>query len=602
MRAPNTSHALRADLIGSVFAALAFLVVAQAVRLQISPEAPQFIDRNQQLLQVWQIINPPRGEILDRWGNILAGNKTVYEVGAELRDVQNPETIALTLMGILHANYQEVLTAASQPYSLDPKNPHVYALLADFVTEEQKQQIEKIKNDLDTQPAGRSENAKIPSLRGLVLTPHLMRNYPEGAIASNIIGFVSREGKGYFGIEEKFNTQLTGTPLKVLVPLDPNKAKPLPPAPPGDTIILTLSRDLQVSIEQILDDAVKQNDAQGGTIAVMNPRTGEILAMASTPRMDLNQYWTYPDIFKDNTPFNRAVSDTYEPGSVYKVLTMAAALDTKTVKPDTSFLDTGIFEIGGVYIYNWNHAAWGPQDMTGCLEHSLNVCLAWVASKIGPKNFYSYMQAFGIGHPTGIELAGEASGRLKIPGDKDWYDADLGTNAFGQGVSATVVQMLQAVSSVANDGKMVSPHIVRSIVDKGRQYNTQVQVVGSPISANTAHVLTEMLANSLEKESSTALIDGYRVAGKTGTAEIPTPGGYNSDATNASFVGWGPVDDPQFLVYVWIEKPTTSPWGSVVAAPIFRQVVERVVVMTDLPPDDVRLQMKKTAGYDPSKP
>jgi cell division protein FtsI/penicillin-binding protein 2 len=178
--------------------------------------------------------------------------------------------------------------------------------------------------------------------------------------------------------------------------------------------------------------------------------------------------------------------------------------------------------------------------------------------------------------------------RLKIPGDEDWYDADLGTNAFGQGVSATPLQMVAAISALANDGKMMAPRIVRSIIKDGHQYNTEERMVGLPISADTAHTETEMLARSLELEASDALIDGYRVAGKTGTAEIPTPYGYTSNVTNASFVGWGPLPENRFVVYIWLEKPTTSIWGSEVAAPVFAEAVQRLVVLMDIPPDDVR--------------
>jgi cell division protein FtsI/penicillin-binding protein 2 len=307
--------------------------------------------------------------------------------------------------------------------------------------------------------------------------------------------------------------------------------------------------------------------------------------------LDLNEFWRYDEVFVDSTPFNRAVSKIYEPGSVFKVLTMAAALDNGSVKPDTPFLDTGAIEVGGTIINNWNSGAWGPQDMLGCMQHSLNVCLAWVATQLGTNDFYNYLQRFGIGHLTGVDLAGENPGRLKLPGDNDWYEADLGTNAFGQGVAVTPVQMVMAVSAVANEGKMVVPRIVLSILDQGHQYNTSTQIAGMPISKETAKTMTDMLATSLEVESSAALIEGYRVAGKTGTAEIPTPFGYTSSQTNASFVGWGPVDDPQFLVYVWLEKPTVSPWGSVVAAPVFKQVVERLVVLLNIQPDDVRQRM-----------
>jgi cell division protein FtsI/penicillin-binding protein 2 len=298
------------------------------------------------------------------------------------------------------------------------------------------------------------------------------------------------------------------------------------------------------------------------------------------------------EIFTGETPYNRAISQAYEPGSVFKILTMASALDMGAVQPGTIFLDTGVITVGGVDIHNWDGGAWGYQDMTGCLGNSLNVCLAWVATQMGNDSFYAYMRRFGIGHSTGIDLAGEASGRLKLPGDGDWYPVDLGTNAFGQGVSVTPIQMIMAASALANDGQMVYPHVLYATVQDGRQHAMSTQVVGNPISADTAHTITEMLAVALETEASRGLVPGYRVAGKTGTAQVPSPyGGYDSDQTNASFIGWGPADDPQFLVYVWLEKPETSPWGSVVAAPVFRQVVEKLVVLMGIPPDAIRLQL-----------
>jgi cell division protein FtsI/penicillin-binding protein 2 len=304
--------------------------------------------------------------------------------------------------------------------------------------------------------------------------------------------------------------------------------------------------------------------------------------------MDLNKYWRYDEVFKKDTPFNRAISQAYEPGSVYKVLSMASALDKGAVKPDTTFLDTGVIEVGGVHIYNWNRGVWGPQDMQGCLQHSLNVCLAWVATQLGAKDFYAYMQAFSIGHQTGVDLAGESPGRLKVPGDADWYEADLGTNAFGQGVSATPLQMAAAISAVANEGKMMVPHVVKARIVNGVQYNTEPRIAGMPITAETAQTLQELLSRSLEEEASTSLVEGYRIAGKTGTAEIPTPYGYTSGQTNASFVGWGPLDDTRFLVYIWLEKPQSSIWGSEVAAPVFSKAASRLVVFLNIPPDKER--------------
>ena len=375
------------------------------------------------------------------------------------------------------------------------------------------------------------------------------------------------------------------------MPHDPNKASEIPRVPNGTTLVLTINRDLQAKVESILDQALYDYGAKSGTVIVMNPCNGEVLAMAATPRMDLNNYNSYFSLYDDGSQYNRSIGMAYEPGSVLKILTMAGALDSGIVRPDTTFIDTGAIVVGGITIQNWNRDSWGQQDMIGCLQHSLNVCLAWISSQMGTQSFYGYMEQFGLGHATGIDLSGESTGRLKVPGDGDWYPVDLGTNAFGQGVSVTPLQMLMAASSIANEGRMVTPHVLYSMVRDGHQYNVPSQYAGSPISAQTAHTLNDMLAISLEQESSMALLPGYRLAGKTGTAQIPTDYGYDAFHTNVSFVGWGPADDPQFMVYIWMESPSTSIWASETAAPVFSQVAEQSVIVLNIPPDAVRQQL-----------
>lgn len=579
----TNEFAWRYTTLGVLLSALAGFIMIQMLRIQISPQADDLRLKGEIFSGNITTITPARGEIYDRGGNLLASNTTVYEVGVELADVKNPGTIALAMNAVIGSNYDDIFSAASLKQSPDA----VYASLARPVTAEQKARLEQLAEEMRTAYSDSKEQDR-PNLAGLIFTPYLQRSYPEKSLASNILGFISREGRGYYGIEERYFDQLAGESRKVWLSLDPNRVEDRPNVPKGIDLILTIDREIQSEVETVLDQAIDESGSEAGTILVMDPKTGDILAMATTPRLDLNEFWRYDEVFTDSTPFNRAISKTYEPGSVFKVLTMAAALDSGAVKPDTTFLDTGSIEVGGNIIHNWDRGAWGPQTMLGCMQHSLNVCLAWVATELGANRFYQYMQAFGFGRLTGIDLAGEEAGRLKLPGDSDWYEADLGTNSFGQGVAVTPLQMVMAISSVANNGKMVIPRIVLSFVDQNRQYNTSPQIAGEPISAETAHTLTEMLATSLEVESSVALVEGYRVAGKTGTAEIPTPTGYTSSQTNASFVGWGPVDDPRFLVYVWLEKPTTAPWGSVVAAPVFRQVVERLVVLMNIPPDKDR--------------
>jgi cell division protein FtsI/penicillin-binding protein 2 len=570
----------RSLLLAGIFAIVSVAVIFQMFRIQSSPQAASLREQGNMYQGEYQTIYPPRGEIYDRNGNLLAGNKTVYEVGVNTADMRNPQTIALALNVSLGMDAAEVINKLTQA----PANQS-YVYLGDYVPADKVKELNNLKDQFSAQYVS---GQNMPTLSGLYFRPHLARSYPENDLASNMLGFVSREDRGYYGVEEKYNDLLAGQPKLVWVPSDPNLAEEMPQVPGGSNLVLTIDREIQATIEKILDDALTSTGAVNGTIIVMDPKTGEILAMTSSPRLNLNEYWNFDKAYPNGTDFDRAISTQYEPGSVFKILTMAAALDTGTVAPTTPFFDPGYYEIGGAYIHNWDGGAWGAQDMVGCLQHSLNVCLSWVADQVGNTNFYNYMQRFGIGHPTGIDLAGEANGRLKLPGDNDWYQVDLGTNSFGQGVAVTPIQLVMAASSVANDGKMVVPHVVKSIITNGRQYNTPTQIAGSPISAQTARTLSEMLAQSLERGEGVVKVPGYRLVGKTGTAQIPGPGGYLDGVTNASFIGWGPADNPKFLVYVWLEKPQTSQWASQVAAPIFGQIVSRLVVLMGIPPDSER--------------
>ncbi len=571
-------YALRSMTLIAGFGLVALAILVQMIRIQNSEQAAIFLSQGDQYAGEFRMFYPERGEIYDRNGHLLAGNQTVYEVGVSLLEMEDPDALAFTLGTYLGLTYEEVFkTLTESPDSWS------YVVIQDYV-------------DANTVAALQAQVAQLETandfrLQGIAFKPHFQRSYPETSLASNVLGFVTRDGRGYFGIEEKYNDLLAGNPVQVWVPRDPNKATEIPRVPNGTTLVLTLNRDLQARVESILDEALIEYGAQNGAIVVMNPRNGEILAMSTTPRMDLNNYTNYFSLYNDGSQYNRSIGTAYEPGSVMKVLTMAAALDAGLVKPETTYVDTGSIQVGGFTIQNWDKEAWGEQNMVGCLQHSLNVCMAWISTQMGPTTFYGYMERFGFGHPTGVDLAGEAMGRLKTPGDSDWYNVDLGTNAFGQGVTATPLQMLMATSAIANGGKMVTPHILYSMLRDGHQYNVPSQYGGSPITSQTAHTLSEMLAQSLAAESSEALLPGYRVAGKTGTAQIPTDFGYDPSVTNASFIGWGPVDDPQFMIYVWLNAPTSSIWGSQTAAPTFSKVAEQTVILLNIPPDNVRLQL-----------
>ena len=390
----RTESNWRYMIVGIAFAVAGILIVFQTIRVQVIPSSVEIIEGANAFAGQEQIVYPVRGQIFDRWGNVFAANKTVYEIGVDLQSVESPEDIALVLSGLLDDDYDRLLDLTSTEYV---ERIAVYNLLANFVS---VNDANKLREYMATRAQAEAQGIfdSGPNLTGLLFYPHLQRTYPEDDLASNVLGFVSQEGQGYFGVEEYYDDLLAGTPQKVWIPNDPNLVEELPEIPPGTDLVLTIDRNIQAAVEDILDASVEEVGAVGGTIVVMHPQTGEILAMASTRRLDLNQYWTYAEVFPDpKLPFNTAVSKTFEPGSTFKILTMAAALDNGDVKPGTPFVDTGVIEVGGIDIRNWNNAAWGPQTMTGCMQHSLNVCMAWLGQEMGADKFYEYLEKFGIG-------------------------------------------------------------------------------------------------------------------------------------------------------------------------------------------------------------
>ena len=591
-------HSWRYFVAALVFGLGSVLIFWRAYSLQTGSEAQQFINQNEYFSRLLKTVYPPRGEIYDRNGNLLAGNRTVYEIGVDLASIQGdaPKAIALALSALTGADYNHVLDVISYAQQQDL----VYVVAADYVMPEKVDLLRAYNMNLPPTDKDLLQCSNDPALTALICRPHLARSYPEGDLASNVLGFVTQDNKGNFGVEQQYQDLLAGVPENIWVPTDPNNVQALPQVPGGASLVLTLDREIQAMVEQVLDEHITDTGATSGTAIVMDPHTGEILAMTSTPRLNLNDYQDYVNIYDNNNPYNRAIGQIYEPGSIFKVVTMASAIDLGIVTPDTPYDDKGVFSFGGISIHNWNGQAWGQQTMLGCMQHSLNVCLAEVASWVQADNFYKYVQGFGFGRPTGIDLANEAQGSLRLPGQatdclKDdgkscWYPSDLATNAFGQGLAVTPIQMVAAVSAFVNDGKIAIPHVVKAVVQDGSQYNLSPQYAGAPISPDTAHTMSKMLADSLEFESSSALVPGYLLAGKTGTAQIPTENGtYDLNQTNTSFIGWGPVDDPQFIVFVWLERPETSIWASEVAAPLFSDIVQRLVVLMNIPPDEQRL-------------
>ena len=354
---------------------------------------------------------------------------------------------------------------------------------------------------------------------------------------------------------------------------------------------LTIDRTLQAYVEGELDKAIVESGAAGGTIVVINPSTGEILAVASRPGYEPARFQEYLEQGKTDVLSDPAASKVYEPGSVLKVVTVAAALDSGTIDTNWSFDDTGYLEYGGVPIRNWDGQGYGLQGLQGVLDNSLNTGVATITTKfMGASAFYRYLVAFGFGKPTNLEVTGEAAGLLHLPTDLDWSDSNLATNAFGQGISVTPLQMAAAVGVIANEGRAMQLHVVAE-----RRYpdGTVVQVpakeLSRPISAETAQYVSELMVKTVSERLTMAAVPGYRIAGKSGTAQIPIAGGYDPTEVIASFIGFGPVPDPQVLILVKIDRPQVARevrWGTRVAAPVFQRVMARTLVLLGIPPAD----------------
>ena len=556
----------RIFVVMAVLSAAGLLLVAQLIRWQVV-EHEKFVELATQQNRREIVTRPRRGNIFDRNHHLMAGDTIQYEVSASPDLIHDPQKTADQLYRHLDVP-RETLVA-----ELSSEKPWVP------ITRSASREAGEALIELD--------------LIGLTVTPRSRRTYPENTLASHMIGFVNDNGNGFYGVEGYYDLLLQGNlgkqtgehgPFGDIIPLGEFE---ITPPEEGADLYLTINRSMQEVVEAELAYAVDRYGAEKGSVIVLDPKTGDILASASVPYYNPNRFaQTDIEFFPDPL-----VSWAYEPGSIFKIITMAAGLDSHTVAPGTTVEDNGIIEIAGQSIYNADRLAHGTVDMTTVLARSLNVGTAQIAIYMGQEQFYNYIRRFGFGRLTELDLAGEGPGALKTPNDIYWHASDLATNSFGQGIAVTPIQMISAVAAVANDGLLMKPRVVDKIVshDEERIIEVQPQVVRRAITADTADVLTQMLATALEEEDSLAIIPGYRIAGKTGTSQIPIPGGYHPSLTITSFVGYFPVDDPQVVILVILNKPTVSKWGNKTAAPTFRRIGERLIGFMDIPPDDVRL-------------
>jgi cell division protein FtsI (penicillin-binding protein 3) len=555
-------------IFGLLVASLYLVGRLMSFQFQLDPSVLSYLDsvRNSNYTRTLRLA-AARGNIYDRDMQALAVNTLEYRVGASPNLISDKRGVATQLAGALNLNELETLQ------KLNTNAPWV--LLAPRVSAEIGQRVQAL------------------NIFGVRLEPVPRRSYPQGTLAAHVVGFVGGDLQGYYGVEGFYQNDLAGrereeriSNIPFVLPEDRREDH-------GADIILTIDRDIQFLAESELQRAITESGSTSGTIIIMNPRNGDILAMANYPSFDPNAYFS---VSNPNQLINPAISEQYEPGSVMKVLTIAAALELGVISPYDTYVDQGFLEAGGIRVENWDRQAHGVVDMTGVLVQSLNVGAATVSLRTGPMTYYGKLRDFGMGRPTGIDLQGEAPGTMYVPGDENYSDSQLLTNSFGQGIAVTPLQMLVAVSAIANDGLMMQPHVFRELIDGDRRQVSEPSTLGRPVSQETARIVTDMMVAVVrEGLDGNASVPGYTIAGKTGTAQIPSPVGYEPNASIASFIGFLPADDPQVSVLIKLDRPSGY-WGSQVAAPVFRRLAERLVILMKIPPDDIRHALQAEGG------
>jgi len=467
--------------------------------------------------------------------------------------------------------------------------------LRDQLTYKKSRYIE-LKQRVSSEEASKIRSLKIP---GVVLRQKDYRYYPENNLLSHVIGYVNSDGDGQYGLEEYLNVDLTGKNglLKAAtdsmgVPIVSNENTIIEPKN-GKDVVLTIDRSIQLVAAQALEKAVQENRAESGSIVVVDPSSGAVKALVNYPDYNPNEYGKVKDygVFR-----NRAVTDLYEPGSGFKVITMASALDADKITPETTYNDTGEVEVSGKTIRNAENKKYGVQNMYDVIQKSLNTGMVFILKQLGGDSgkinragkdlFSQYIAKFGFGVRTGIEQAGEASVRVKSPST---YDVDYANMTFGQGIAVTSMQMVQAVAAIANGGKLYQPYLVGGVVQAdGTVKKNQPKLINSQvISPQAAAETASMMTRVVEKGSGWATkMPGYSIAGKTGTAQVAKADGtgYEERKNVGSFVGFAPVEDPKFVMLVRIDYPQVDGFAEKTAVPAFATVAKMLLKYYQVPP------------------
>ena len=491
-----------------------------------------------------------RGEILDGKESAFVLNQPAYLIYAEPRVIKNIPQFVSKVAPLLSLDSAQLTADLSSPN-------RVWVPLAHQV---------EMKKTAELKALGEL---------GLGFEKEPKRFYPEASSAAHLLGFVGSDvngqDHGYFGLEGFYDRQLSGVSGSIRLEKDAHGSpiligedERIPPQD-GRTLVLSIEKPVQQIVERKLAEGIQKYGAKAGTVVVLDPSSGAVLASASYPSYDQRSYGEHDKVLYTNP----AVASTYEPGSTFKTLVMAAALNEKLITPQTIMDETGPVVVGPNSIRTWNNEYHGKITMTQVLEYSSNVGMVDVARRLGKDKMLAYIRKFGFGKPTNIDLEEEASPELRP--DNQWQEIDELTASFGQGIAVTPMQMVRAVAALANGGKLMEPHVVQKIIDaKGKTINIKPKMVSQVISPSAASIITEMMIQAVDNgEAKWAKPKGYRIAGKTGTAQIPVAGHYDATKTIASFVGFAPADHPTFVMLVTLSEPTSSPWGSETAAPLF---------------------------------
>lgn len=462
------------------------------------------------------------------------------------------------------------------------------SLERDFILEKIKSEnmLEVIKNKLTMEEEKAFSEIKFS---GVSLRTETLRYYPQETLASQVVGFVSKDQGGQYGLEEYYNDALSGSQgfeegergkSGLLLWLDSRGAER------GSNLILTLDYNIQFTAEKLLKKASEDLKIEGGQIIVVDPHSGKIFALANFPNFNPNEYSQENDlaIFQ-----NSAIQKIYEPGSVFKPITMAAALDQEKITPQTEYVDEGIVKVGNQFVKNYDNRIWGKRTMTEVLERSINTGAVFAERQAGNESFLNYVQRFGFFEPTKIDLEGEIySSNAHLQNGRE---INFTTAAFGQGVEVTPIQLVRAFSAIANGGELVKPFVVEKTVNNKQTTESQPKASNDAvISVQTVSQLTGMLVSVIENGfSKKARIPGYYIAGKTGTAQVPwTSLGINkagySDKTWQTFIGFAPAFSAKFVVFVKLDNPQAST-AEYSAMPIFHELTKYLINYWQIPPD-----------------